>query len=48
MFRTLQGFFETARLNLSPNRGLPADERTALAWARYDDVELVPGQASAK
>lgn len=48
MFRTVQGFFETARLNLSPNRGRPADERTALAWARYDDVELVPGQASAK
>ena len=48
MFRTVQGFFETARLNVLPNRSAPADERTALGWARYDEVDIVPGQATAK
>ncbi len=48
MFRTVQGFFETARLNLIPSTGEPADERTARSWARYDEVDIVPGQATAK
>ena len=42
MFRTLQGFFETARLNLQAPKAKPVQEREALAWARYDDIDIVP------
>ncbi|MCB9760111.1 MAG: radical SAM protein [Alphaproteobacteria bacterium] len=48
MFRTVQGFFETARLNLVPARGTPVTFEEAMGWARYDDVPIVPGQGVAK
>ena len=42
MFRTLQGFAETAWLQMKPTqrRSLPWEE--ARRWARYDDVPIVP------
>ena len=48
MFRTIEGFFETAQLNLRPQLGNPVSQDEAMAWAKYDDVAIVPGQASAK
>jgi MoaA/NifB/PqqE/SkfB family radical SAM enzyme len=48
MFRTLEGFFETAQLNLRPQLGTPCTLDEAMAWARYDGVDIVPGKASAK
>lgn len=37
MFRTVQGFFETAKLNLVPGRSRPVGKDDAMAWARYDE-----------
>lgn len=48
MFRTVEGFFETAKLNLVPRVGDPVTHDEAMAWAKYDHVDIVPGQASAK
>ena len=45
MFRTVQGFFETAKLNLAPRRAAPVAIDEAMGWARYDDVAVVPGQS---
>ncbi|MCB9746672.1 MAG: radical SAM protein, partial [Alphaproteobacteria bacterium] len=46
MFRTVQGFFETARLNLRPAGGAPVSLEEAMAWARYDDAGVMPETAS--
>jgi MoaA/NifB/PqqE/SkfB family radical SAM enzyme len=48
MFRTMEGFFETARLTLIPRRRKPISPDDALAWARHDDVPIVPEFATAK
>jgi len=42
MFRTLQGFMETATLNLRPSSGPPVSAEEALTWARYDAPAPVP------
>ncbi len=48
IFRTLQGFMETAKLSLAnrPEKVLDTDE--ALAWARNEAICIVPEQRSAK
>lgn len=47
MFRTIEGFFETTKLTLTPRRGQPATYDEAKTWARYDDTPIVPhGQAA--
>ena len=48
MFRTMEGFFETASMNLKPQTGTPCTKDEAMAWAKYDDIDIVPGQVSAK
>ena len=48
MFRSLQGFFETAKLTTFPRRRSPISHDEAAAWARYDDIAIVPESASAK
>lgn len=45
MFRTVRGFFETTRLTLTPRRNAPIDYPAAMAWARHDDVPIVPEMA---
>lgn len=45
MFRTVRGFFETTRLTLMPRRHTPVDYRGAKAWARHEDVPVVPEMA---
>ena len=45
MFRTVQGFFETAKLNLVPRRGEPVRYEEALTWARYDNAPVAPHPA---
>jgi MoaA/NifB/PqqE/SkfB family radical SAM enzyme len=47
MFRTLQGFMETAKLTLKPRRGAVASHDQAMAWARREDAPIVPESASA-
>ncbi len=44
MFRTIEGFFETTKLTLTPRKNKPASYEEARGWARYDDVPIVPGQ----
>lgn len=46
MFRTIEGFFETTMLTLKPRRNKPISYEEARAWARYDDVPIVPGRAA--
>lgn len=48
MFRTVRGFFETTRLTLTPRRHTPVDYKSAKAWARHDDVPIVPEMAEKK
>ena len=48
MFRTVRGFFETTRLTLAPRRHTPIDYAGARAWARHDDVPIVPEMAEKK
>ena len=48
MFRTMAGFFETAKLAGLPRRKSAATFEEAHRWAKYDDIEVVPVQASAK
>jgi MoaA/NifB/PqqE/SkfB family radical SAM enzyme len=47
MFRTMRGFFETTRLTLTPRRHTPVDFAGAQAWARHEDVPVVPEMAKA-
>jgi|GEM_PF-495965 len=43
MFRTMEGFFETARLTLSRRQGRPLDfEAARERWARVDDSPVLP------
>jgi MoaA/NifB/PqqE/SkfB family radical SAM enzyme len=42
MFRSLQGFMETARLTLTPRGGQALGEEEAFEWARYEDIAIVP------
>ena len=48
MFRTIEGFFETTKLTLTPRRGQPANYEEARTWARYDDMPIVPNGAPAE
>ena len=48
MFRTIEGFFETTKLTLTPRRGQPANYDEARTWARYDDMPIVPTGAPAE
>lgn len=48
MFRTMQGFYETARLTLRPRETPPVDLAGARAWARREDVPVVPEAAVAR
>lgn len=42
MFRTMQGFFETAWLNVKPQHVAPVGQDQALAWAKYDEPVADP------
>jgi hypothetical protein len=46
MFRTIEGFFETAKLTLRPRTSAPLDWEGARARARYDAGPIVPEQAA--
>jgi hypothetical protein len=46
MFRTLEGFFDTARLTLARNKPQPISWDAAQKWARYDAP--TPTEATAK
>lgn len=46
MFRTIRGFYETARLTLEKRTHPPADFAAAMAWARREDVPIVPEMAA--
>ena len=48
MFRTIEGFFETGKLTLTPRKNTPLSSEEARAWARYDDVPIVPGAVAAE
>ncbi len=48
IFRTLQGFMETARLSLAQRPQKVLDTDAALAWARHEAISIVPDQVSAK
>ena len=48
MFRTVKGFFETARLTVQRRDRQPVSYNEARGWARHEDVEIVPLAASAK
>lgn len=45
MFRTIEGFFDTAKLSLRPRRQVPLDLAQARARARTEDVPVVPEMA---
>ncbi len=47
MFRTLQGFMETAKLTLTPRSSQVVSIDQAMGWARREDVAVVPQNASA-
>ncbi len=47
MFRTMQGFFETAKLTLARREGRPLSYDEAVAkWARTGDTGVLPGAAA--
>lgn len=46
MFRTIRGFYETARLTLTPRTQAPMTQDAAMAWARREDVPIVPEMAA--
>ncbi len=48
IFRTLQGFMETARRSLAQRPQKVLDTDAALAWARHEAISIVPDQVSAK
>jgi MoaA/NifB/PqqE/SkfB family radical SAM enzyme len=48
IFRTMEGFLEMSALNLRPQLRKPCSIEEAMAWAKYDDVDVVPGQAAGK
>jgi MoaA/NifB/PqqE/SkfB family radical SAM enzyme len=47
MFRTLQGFAETAKLTLTPRRGRVASHDEAMSWARRENAPIIPESVSA-
>jgi len=47
MFRTLQGFVETAKLTLSPRPADVASLDQAMGWARREDTPIVPERIEA-
>jgi len=47
MFRSLQGFMETAKLTLTPRPSQVATIDQAMAWARREDVAIIPEPVSA-
>ncbi len=48
MFRTLQGFMETAKLTVQPRPRSVLSTDAALSWARRDPISIVPEQGVAK
>jgi hypothetical protein len=48
MFRSVQAFFETARLTTASRSRPPLDWDGALGLARHDDISIVPEAMSAK
>jgi hypothetical protein len=48
MFRTVQGFMETAKLSLMSRPKTVLDLDGAMAWARREHISIVPEQRSAK
>jgi MoaA/NifB/PqqE/SkfB family radical SAM enzyme len=48
MFRTVQGFMETAKLSLMSRPKTVLDLEGAMAWARREHISIVPEQRSAK
>jgi len=48
MFRTLQGFMETAKLSLMSRPTKVLDTQGAMSWARHEAISIVPEQVSAK
>jgi hypothetical protein len=42
MFRTIEGFFETARNVLTHQIVAPATWAEAQQWARHEQVDIVP------
>jgi MoaA/NifB/PqqE/SkfB family radical SAM enzyme len=48
MFRTVQGFMETAKLSLMSRPNTVLDLDGAMAWARREHISIVPEQRSAK
>ena len=48
MFRNMQAFFETANLTMMPKDKRAASFQEAHTWAKYDEIDIVPQQASAK
>ncbi len=47
MFRTLQGFVETAKLTLTPRNGRVATHEEAMSWARRENAPIIPESVSA-
>ena len=47
MFRTLQGFVETAKLTLTPRPGRVASHEQAMDWARRENAPIIPESVSA-
>jgi MoaA/NifB/PqqE/SkfB family radical SAM enzyme len=47
IFRTVQGFMETARLSLMSRPKTVVDLDGAMAWARHEPISIVPEQRSA-
>jgi MoaA/NifB/PqqE/SkfB family radical SAM enzyme len=47
MFRSLQGFMETAKLTLTPRPHQVASIDQAMGWARREDVAIIPENVSA-
>lgn len=45
MFRTIRGFYETARLTRAPRRRPPVSTDHALGWARRGQIAIVPQPA---
>jgi MoaA/NifB/PqqE/SkfB family radical SAM enzyme len=48
MFRTIEGFFETAQLSLKPKKYEKPTWERARKWARLEDIAIVPNLTNAK
>lgn len=48
MFRNIRGFMETANLTMMPREKRAASFQEAHAWAKYDEIDIVPQAVPAK